>query len=243
MTQARRVQARRAVAQRVQARRAVAQRVQARRVVACGALLGLLLGASACGSDDGGPERVNPGLAVGGGPSASASAGSSAAPSAAPASYAAPLPRSEPTGIKIPRLNVSAPMSELGLKPDGTIEEPPLSKPNLAGWWKDGPTPGEGGPSVILGHVDANRHAAVFYRLKELRPGDRVQVTRQDGRTATFAVQSVEQVPKSSFPGQKVYAEDLDYSALRLVTCGGTFDSSTGHYVDNVIAYTRLVTG
>jgi len=202
-----------------------------------------MLSASACGSDDDAAEPVNPGLAVGAAPSASATATASSGPAAAPVNYASPLPRSEPTGIKIPRLNVSAPMTDLGLKPDGTIEEPPLSKPNLAGWWKDGPTPGEGGPSVILGHVDADRHAAVFYRLKDLRPGDRIQVTRQDGSTATFAVQSVERVPKASFPGQKVYAEDLDYPALRLVTCGGTFDASTGHYVDNVIAYTRLVTG
>jgi LPXTG-site transpeptidase (sortase) family protein len=215
---------------------------RARQAAAFGLLLSSVLGASACGSDDDAARPVSPGLAVGASPRASAGAGAAPSAAAAPVSYAAPLPRSEPTAITIPRLNVSAPISELGLKSDGTIEEPPLSRPNLAGWWKDGPTPGEGGPSVILGHVDANGHAAVFARLKELRSGDRVQVRRQDGRTATFAVQSVERVPKASFPAEKVYAEDLDYSALRLVTCGGTFDSSTGHYVDNVIAYTRLVT-
>ncbi|MFG2002778.1 class F sortase [Spirillospora sp. NPDC048911] len=155
--------------------------------------------------------------------------------------FAKPLSRSLPATIKIPKLNVSASISELGLRPDGSIEEPPLAQPNLAGWWKDGPTPGEGGPAVILGHVDARGKRAVFYRLKELRSGDRVQVTRRDGTTATFAVQRVENVPKASFPNEKIYAEDLDYAALRLVTCGGMFDASKRHYAENVIAYTRLV--
>ncbi|MFC4911910.1 class F sortase [Actinomadura gamaensis] len=161
---------------------------------------------------------------------------------AGPVRYAtSSLPRSEPATIRIPKLRVSAPVTGLGLKPDGTIEVPPLDRPNLAGWWKDGPTPGERGPSVILGHVDARGKAAVFNRLEDLREGDRVEVVRRDGRTAVFAVQRVERVAKSAFPGEKIYAEDLDYAALRLVTCGGDFDSDTGHYVDNVIAYTRLV--
>jgi hypothetical protein len=136
---------------------------------------------------------------------------------------------------------VSAPVSQLGLRPDGTIEEPPLSRPELTGWYKEGPSPGEAGPSVVLGHVDANRRAAVFYRLKELRPGDRVEVTRRDGSVAVFAVQQMARVAKDRFPGELVYGEDIDYPALRLVTCGGAFDPRTGHYVDNVIAFTRLV--
>ncbi|MQY07977.1 class F sortase [Actinomadura macrotermitis] len=184
-----------------------------------------VLALAGCGSDDwdGGP--VDPG-----GPGkAAAGAG------------AAPLPRSQPAAITIPRIGVSAPVTELGLQPDGRIETPPLSTPNLAGWWERGPTPGEGGPAVILGHVDANKRPAVFARLRELRPGDRVRVRRRDGRTATFAVERVERVAKSAFPGEKVYAEDLDYPALRLVTCGGSFDPGSGHYVDNIIAYTRMV--
>ncbi|GAA1572617.1 hypothetical protein GCM10009678_64070 [Actinomadura kijaniata] len=196
-----------------------------RRAAACGLLLALLAGATAaCGEEDydGGP--IDPG-------------GSAAA---APAAVR-PLARSLPERIEIPRLGVSAPVSELGLKPDGRIEEPPLSRPNLTGWWKKGPTPGEGGPSVILGHVDAMRKPAVFHRLKELKRGDRVKVTRRDRTTATFAVERVEQVAKSSFPGEKVYAEDIDYAALRLVTCGGSFDAGTGHYRDNVIVYSRMV--
>ncbi|MFI0410523.1 class F sortase [Actinomadura sp. 3N508] len=197
---------------------------------AAGALLiGLLLGS--CGGEDSPPTT------------ASGSSGSTApaTPAATPAGDAKPMPKSPPKTISIAKLGVSAPVSQLGLRPDGRIEEPPLSRPNLTGWYKLGPTPGENGPSVILGHVDANKKQAVFYRLKELTEGDQIQVTRQDGTTATFAVTSKQDVDKNAFPHKKVFAEALDYSSLRLVTCGGAFDSSTGHYKSNLIVYAKLV--
>ncbi|MFC5749229.1 class F sortase [Actinomadura rugatobispora] len=162
--------------------------------------------------------------------------------STVPAANTAPLPESPPTKITIPAIKVSAPVDRLGLRPDGRIEEPPLSRPGLTGWYKEGPTPGEVGPSVVLGHVDANGKAAVFARLKDLKPGDRIQVTRQDGSTATFAVERSERVDKNAFPHKKVFGADLDHAALRLVTCGGAFDQASGHYKDNLIVYTRLVT-
>ncbi|XVQ10798.1 class F sortase [Spirillospora sp. CA-255316] len=160
----------------------------------------------------------------------------------APAANTAPLPESPPTKITISEIGVSAPVGRLGLRPDGRIEEPPLSRPNLTGWYKEGPTPGEVGPSVVLGHVDANGKAAVFARLKDLKPGDRIQVARQDGSTATFAVERSERVDKNAFPHKKVFGAELDHASLRLVTCGGAFDQASGHYKDNIIVYTRLVT-
>ncbi|GAA2441790.1 class F sortase [Actinomadura vinacea] len=190
---------------------------------ATGALLtGLLL--AGCGGDTAGTAAPSPG-------------GTTVA-----AANTASLAESAPTKITISKIGVSAPVGRLGLRPDGRIEEPPLSRPNLTGWYKEGPTPGEVGPSVVLGHVDANGKAAVFARLKDLKPGDRIQVGRQDGSTATFAVERSERVDKNAFPHQKVFGADLDHASLRLVTCGGAFDRASGHYKDNLIVYTRLVT-
>lgn len=196
--------------------------------MAAGALLtGLLL--SGCGSEDGGDASAqNP-------PAASASAGTTAA------AASAPLTHSEPTKITIQKIGVSAPVSDIGLLPNGRVEEPPLSKPNLVGWYKEGVTPGEIGPSVLLGHVDANGEQAVFYRLKELKAGDQIQVARKDNTTATFAVQQIQRVDKDAFPHKKVFGAQLDHASLRLVTCGGAFDPKSGHYKDNVIVYAKLV--
>ena len=136
---------------------------------------------------------------------------------------------------------MSSPVGSIGLRPDGRVEEPPLSKPNLTGWYDEGVTPGEVGPAVILGHVDANGKPAVFARLKDLKPGDKIAVSRRDGTTATFAVQTAQRVDKDAFPHKKVFGESLDHASLRLVTCGGAFDKTIGHYRDNLIVYAKLI--
>ncbi|CAN5769296.1 hypothetical protein BH23ACT2_BH23ACT2_21190 [soil metagenome] len=63
---------------------------------------------------------------------------------------------------------------------------------------------------------------------------------RADGQTAVFALTRIEQYPKDSFPTIEVYG-DTAGAALRLITCGGSFDEDTGHHRDNVVAYADLV--
>ncbi|MFA1541506.1 class F sortase [Actinomadura monticuli] len=198
---------------------------------ATGALLiGLLF--TGCGGDDGG-DTASSGTPT---PSTTEMTGATAT-----ASSVHPLSQSPPTKIAIPKIGVSAPVGSIGLLPDGRVEEPPLSNPNLAGWYDEGVTPGEVGPAVILGHVDANGKPAVFYRLKDLKPGDKIAVARKDGTTATFAVQTAQHVDKDAFPHKKVFGEALDHASLRLVTCGGAFDTKIGHYKDNLIVYAKLI--
>jgi hypothetical protein len=152
----------------------------------------------------------------------------------APAAALAEQDAAAPQRIEIPSIGVDAPVVPLGLEPSGVLEAPE----GLAetGWWADGPEPGEAGPAVVAGHVDSRAGPAVFYRMGELRPGDPVDVVRADGSRVVFAVERLEQHPKADFPTEAVYG-DTAGPALRLITCGGAFDRSTGHYVDNVIVY------
>jgi sortase (surface protein transpeptidase) len=114
-----------------------------------------------------------------------------------------------------------------------------VSTPMQAGWYKLGPTPGEIGPAVILGHVDGNKQAGIFYRLHELATGDKISVGRQDGSTATFTVQKVEKDAKDAFPTDAVYG-DTTTADLRVITCGGAFDTKAHSYVDNIIVFATL---
>jgi Sortase domain len=139
-----------------------------------------------------------------------------------------------PVRIDIPRIQVSSSLERLGRARDGTVEVP--SRWGVAGWYALGPRPGDPGSAVILGHVDSRSGPAVFYRLHRLRPGDEIVVTRADRSTVRFAVQRTEQYDKLRFPTDEVYYPTLT-STLRLVTCGGQFDASTGHYRSNVIVF------
>jgi hypothetical protein len=159
----------------------------------------------------------------------------------AAARLAAVMPRSEPTRLDIPAIGVHSALLQLGLNPDGTVEVPPLARDSRAGWYRHSPTPGQLGPAVILGHVDSAAYGpGVFFRLSALHPGSVVDVTRADGRVARFHVERVAEYSKAEFPTDAVYG-NTDHAALRLITCGGTFDRSTGSYRDNVVALASLV--
>ena len=131
---------------------------------------------------------------------------------------------------------MSAPIIRLGLNRDRTLEVP--TDYGDTGWWSGGARPGDNGPAVIVGHVDSKTGPAVFLPPDRAAPGGQIVVVRSDGSRARFTVQGSERYPKDAFPTARVYGR-TDGSTLRLVTCGGDFDSSTGHYEDNTIVYAR----
>jgi sortase (surface protein transpeptidase) len=144
-----------------------------------------------------------------------------------------------PRWITIPAIGVSAPVMPLGREPDGTMQTPRVWQ--NTGWYKPGPEPGERGPAVITGHVDSTGGPAVFYRLRDLRRGELISIRRADGSMVRFRVEGLERWPKSEFPTRRVFGRKPRLSVLRLVTCSGSFDRSTGHYVDNTIVYAARV--
>jgi hypothetical protein len=150
-----------------------------------------------------------------------------------------PLPASVPVGLRIPGIRVDAPVTGLGLAPDGSLDVPPPEDRDLVGWYRDGTTPGAKGTAIVAGHVDNARGPAVFYHLGTLKKGHRVEVTRRDGRTAVFTVDAVEVYENAAFPDRKVYGAK-DRAELRVITCGGGF-SEKGGYQGNVVAYAHLI--
>ena len=147
------------------------------------------------------------------------------------------LPESDPVVVSIPRIGVRSTLVSLGLAADGAMEVP--GDPARAGWFTRAPAPGALGPAVIAGHVTWNGTPGVFYRLGKLRRGDRIVVTREDGTTAAFVVDKVARYAKARFPVRTVYGA-IDHAGLRLITCGGAYDSSRYRYPDNVVVFARL---
>lgn len=149
------------------------------------------------------------------------------------------LTRSEPTRVSVPSVEIDYPVKPVGKLPDGTMETPPLFEP-ITGWYKYSPTPGETGPSVIVGHVDTYKGPSVFWRLRDIQPGALINISRADGTTVVFKVEALKQFDQANFPTAEVYG-NLDYSGLRLITCGGAFNTKTGHYTENTVVFASMV--
>lgn len=165
--------------------------------------------------------------------------GSASVVSPQPAPSEVGLPRSQPTSITIPALGVHASFVQLGLNADGTIQVP--DDVTHVGWYKLGPSPGQVGPAIVLGHVDsATTGAGVFYKLGAAKNGDTIEVSLADGRVATFVVYAVREYAKDAFPTTTVYGNTAG-SELRLITCGGRFDKSSGHYLSNIVVFARVL--
>jgi len=147
-------------------------------------------------------------------------------------------PRPAPVALRIPAIGVDVSLSTLGLNADHTVQVP--TDFQQAGWFGLGPSPGQTGSAVILGHVDSYTGPAVFFQIRTLRAGDQVNVSLADGAIAHFQVSAVAMYAKDQFPAQQVYAPHGG-SALQLVTCGGTFDTHTRSYLSNIVAYTTLI--
>jgi sortase (surface protein transpeptidase) len=156
---------------------------------------------------------------------------------------AAPRPKdtgivAAPVSLAIPSIGVQTKLVRLGLTAAGALQVPPTAA--VAGWYTGSPPPGGIGAAVIAGHIDSQLGPGVFFRLRELRPGQLVYIRRANGSLAVFRVTAVHQYLKAAFPTSAVYGA-VPTAQLRLITCGGTFDPATGHYLSNVIVFADLV--
>jgi sortase (surface protein transpeptidase) len=143
-------------------------------------------------------------------------------------------PAAAPVRVRVPSVGIDAALAGIGL--DGARTLVPPGDLATAGWFSQGPAPGEPGPAVLAGHVDSSEGPAVFFRLRDVAPGDPVLITRADGSTVRFTVTRAARYAKTAFPTAEVYGPTPD-AELRLITCGGDFDRGARRYRDNVVVF------
>lgn len=167
----------------------------------------------------------------------------SAVPPAAPAKPATTgpvLPASVPVSLQVPQIGLDTSLVPLGQAADGTVEVPGGQPGDPGGWYKYSPTPGQLGPSVILGHVNnLASPEGLFFRVHEMKPGQQFSVVRADHTVAVFRVDKLAMVKKATFPTLAVYG-NTNRAEIRLITCGG-FDPASGEYTENTVVYGHLV--
>ena len=147
------------------------------------------------------------------------------------------LKPSPPVRVHSSTVGINSTVTEVGLNEDDTIEVP--TSYDKAAWYRLGPTPGERGAAVIIGHVDSYQGPGVFFNVGDMRPGQLIDVTRADHSVVHFRVNAINTYPKDLFPTEAVYGP-INYAGLRLITCGGAFDEKTRNYANNVVVFASL---
>lgn len=149
---------------------------------------------------------------------------------------------SKPKKLSIPSIGVSSDVIELGKTSEGSIEVPEGKDYDKAAWYKHSPTPGQAGASIIEGHIDSvHTGPSVFFRLGELKAGDKFTVLRSDNKTLEFSVTGVDIYQKNKFPSELIYGTKGSKPVLKLITCGGGFNISAGEYDSNIVVTAELL--
>jgi Sortase domain len=204
------------------------------RLLAAGAFIAVVVGgimAAGLAGSAGAPNAENP--PTGSPPVPSPTVAHQGLIAASPQRQYAP-----PVRLIIPSIGVDTAVERVGLRPDGTLQQP--SGWHIAGWYTGSVRPGDVGPSIIIGHVDSVHGPAVFFRLRGLRRGQVVVVQGSDGRPVTFVVDTAAAYAKTNLPTNAVYGA-TSVPELRLVTCTGDFDYNARSYVDNLVVSAHMV--
>jgi hypothetical protein len=160
----------------------------------------------------------------------------------APSTAAPEQQQPRPIRVAVPGRNIDGPVlvDGLGVTKTGGFDNPPVSKPQTGSWYSLGPRPGEPGPAVILGHINGNGQSGLFKYLDTVKRNDRIKVYREDGSIVTFKVYLTKKVVKTKFPAEEIFT-DTEGPELRLISCGGDYDPANRRYLDNIIAFARLL--
>lgn len=142
-----------------------------------------------------------------------------------------------PTTLRIAALGVRAPVVAMGMDAAGELDVPRDAA--TVAWYRTGSAPGAAGSSVLAAHVDYNGERGVFFALDRLRPGDTVRMAFDDGTSTTFDVVSRRRYRKAALPVRELFSRNGP-PVLTLITCGGAFNPSTGHYEDNTVVQATL---
>jgi hypothetical protein len=136
--------------------------------------------------------------------------------------------------LQIAAQHIDAPVVDVGVGSRG-LNIPP--DPRVVGRWDGGANPGEPYGSVVLaGHVDNVSVRGALFNLSHVPVGATVALTGADGRAVIYRVTGLREVPKLNLAALDVFTQSIQ-ARLVLITCGGTFDTQTRSYADNVVAF------
>jgi len=146
-----------------------------------------------------------------------------------------------PVRLVIPAIGINAFVEKVGIRPDGDLATPTQNPWDNVGWYELGPHPGEHGSAVIDGHLDRpGGYPAVFWRLRDIRVGDDIQVTNSNGKTLHFRVSRIAYYTPDQAPIQDIFG-NLGGTYLNLITCAGDWIPDQHQTTLRQVVYTTFV--
>lgn len=143
-----------------------------------------------------------------------------------------------PVRLKIPKININAPVESVGLAPDGAMDVP--SGPANTAWFNLGPRLGEKGSAVIDGHSGwKDDLPAVFDNLYKLGKGDKIYIEDESGKTLVFVVRETRTYGKDD-DTRGVFLSNDGKSHLNLITCSGVWDSAEQDSSDRLVVFADM---
>jgi LPXTG-site transpeptidase (sortase) family protein len=148
-----------------------------------------------------------------------------------------PIPVFAPAKLEIPSIGLEAPIVPVGVEPDGTMAAPKSA--GDVGWWA-GRKPGEG--NVLLdGHHDWNGRLGSFYRLPELKEGDKIIVHGSDKKKVlTYKLVWIKNYDRN-IDATDLLGNKSGKQIATLITCAGAFDVAAGTRRERAVARAELV--
>ncbi len=142
-----------------------------------------------------------------------------------------------PARISIPAISVDAPIISTGLNEQKQMVVP--DNGYEVAWFEPGRSPGAQGNAVLAGHVDDYTGPAVFFDLKELQPGDEIEITGLSGEILVFEVEKIESYPADDAPIREIFGPSND-KRLNVLTCTGLYNHETQDHEERLAVYTVL---
>lgn len=143
-------------------------------------------------------------------------------------------PRGRPVRVTLGAVGIDAAVRPVGVAADGQMQLPP--DPRVLGWYRFGPVPGatDAGSVVIAGHLDSRRFGVgPLVRLREVEPGDTVEVQLSDRSWRTYVVEALTRFDQQALPDELFSRSGAQ--RLRIITCGGDYDVDAGEYEQNLV--------
>jgi sortase A len=150
------------------------------------------------------------------------------------------VPPDLPRYISIPSIGVHAIVGAVGLTRVGAIGTP--DNVYNTDWYDRSSKPGQLGAALIDGHVSSWTTDGVFYNIKKLVAGDKIQIQLGNGSLINYSVVKSQIYPNTDVNiSAALSSVNPNVPGLNLITCTGDVIKGTNEFNERIVVFAQQV--